>query len=161
MTISELTDYLQQFPANTRVIMSSDDITEPGEFVALDVLNYDTPCDNCGAAQGEAHDAVCANGAESVSAVDSGKGEATGPYPRLSEAGPACVFLLSDTSGGSTARAIDVIVEQESGGISLAIEGTPNGDGHPVFIEWRGGYLNVHVWADNKEDPTDSIQVAL
>jgi hypothetical protein len=87
-------------------------------------------------------------------------GEETGPYPRLSEAGPACVFILPDTSDRDTG-AIDAVVEQESGGIAIAIEGTPHGDGRPVFIEWRRGMLVVHIWTNMREDPTYSIEVAL
>lgn len=37
MTISDLIAYLDQFPHDTRVVLSEDDVDEPGEFVALDV----------------------------------------------------------------------------------------------------------------------------
>lgn len=40
MVISDLIDYLGEFPADTRVVLSADDIEEPCEFIALDVLDY-------------------------------------------------------------------------------------------------------------------------
>jgi len=43
MTVAELIDYLQQFPADTKVVLSEDDVTEPCKFIALDTLLYEDP----------------------------------------------------------------------------------------------------------------------
>ena len=40
MTISDLIDYLHQFPSDTKVVLSESDITKPCEFIALDTLHY-------------------------------------------------------------------------------------------------------------------------
>jgi hypothetical protein len=40
MTIGDLIDYLQQFDSTTRIVLSEADIESPGEFVALDILDY-------------------------------------------------------------------------------------------------------------------------
>lgn len=40
MTIAELIDYLQQFPPDTRVFLSENDVETPGEFITLDHLDY-------------------------------------------------------------------------------------------------------------------------
>lgn len=81
-------------------------------------------------------------------------------YPCLSEAGPACIFRLADTS--TEDLAVDCIVHQESGGIALEVGDIPNGEGRPVFIEWHNSALRIHVWKDaTNESPTDTVEVPL
>ena len=82
-------------------------------------------------------------------------------YPRLSEAGPEAIFTLPDTSTREN-LSIECVVEQESGGIAIRPGDLPNGEGRPVFIEWRNGTFAVHVWTDpNSDCPTHSIEIPL
>lgn len=38
MTAEQLIDYLQQFDPKTRVVATTDEIEEPGDFIALDFV---------------------------------------------------------------------------------------------------------------------------
>jgi hypothetical protein len=40
MTTKQLIEYLSEFPDETIVVLSEDDISEPCEFIALDSIDY-------------------------------------------------------------------------------------------------------------------------
>jgi hypothetical protein len=40
MTVADLIDYLQQFPPETKVFLSEEDVEQPCEFILLDALDY-------------------------------------------------------------------------------------------------------------------------
>lgn len=40
MTVSDLIDYLAQFPGDTTVVLSEGDVKSPCEFIVLDVLDF-------------------------------------------------------------------------------------------------------------------------
>lgn len=46
MTISDLINYLTDFPDDTLVFLSEDDVSEPCEFIVLDILDYSTGDDD-------------------------------------------------------------------------------------------------------------------
>lgn len=70
-------------------------------------------------------------------------------------------YTLLDTSAKEVLD-LNVLVHQEPGGIAVEVPGIQNGDGRPVFIEYRQGMLRVCVWTDpSDESPTHQIEVSL